>query len=468
MTLDDGVKDRKFIVFESQLMELFHRCYSCGLEVKLETSIVGTLFVVRGMCPDGHVLHWQSQPMVRGMAAGNLLLSAAILLCGLTFTGIANLADVLNLAMFSERRFYDLQKDYVYPVVHTTYVRQQEAVIEYLRDNQLHLSGDGRCDSPGYSAKYATYSLMDSATDLILDYSLVHVSETGSSVAMEKEGLRRCLDKLFDQGVDIISVATDRHTGVASLMKKCYPHIEHQYDVWHMAKNVTKKLTKKAKAKHCGQLFPWIQSISNHLWWSAQSCKGDAQLLVEKWKSILHHISKLHEWDSDPNSLFPKCVHPTLSPEEQSSKKWLKSGSAAHNALRTVVLQDTLLRDIKKLDGFHHTGSLEVFHSLLLKYCPKRQHFSYDGMQARIELAILDHNYNTQRHQAVTKSGLFHYYALSTILLNIFLFIGKDRFKIVFPKGRKAWVAKPILENKRLHTLNTHVRRHHTATTTWT
>ena len=98
-------------------MELFHRCYSCGLEVKLETSIVGTLYVVRGMCPDGHVLHWQSQPTVRGMAAGNLLLSATILLCGLTFTGIA------NLAVFSERQFYGLQKDYVYPVVHTTYVR---------------------------------------------------------------------------------------------------------------------------------------------------------------------------------------------------------------------------------------------------------------------------------------------------------------------------------------------------------
>ena len=34
--------------------------------------------------------------MIKGMAAGNLLLSAAILFCGLTFTGIANLADVLN------------------------------------------------------------------------------------------------------------------------------------------------------------------------------------------------------------------------------------------------------------------------------------------------------------------------------------------------------------------------------------
>ena len=113
--------------------------------------------------------------------------------------------------------------------------------------------------------------------------------------------------------------------------------------------------------------------------------------------------------------MFPKCVHPTLSPEEQCSKKWLKSGTAAHNALRTVVLQDTLLQDIKKLDGFHHTGSLEVFHSLLLKYCSKWQHFSYDGMQAHIELAILDHNYNTQQHQAVRKPGLFHHYASPTI-----------------------------------------------------
>ena len=118
--MNDGIKDCKFIVFESQLMALFHRCHSCSQAVKLETSVLGTLLVVNGTCPDGHVLHWQSQPMVRDMAAGNLLLSAAILLCGLTFTGIANLAHLLILAMLGERRFYDLQREYMYPVVHTT------------------------------------------------------------------------------------------------------------------------------------------------------------------------------------------------------------------------------------------------------------------------------------------------------------------------------------------------------------
>ena len=42
-------EDRKFIVFESQLMMLFKRCRSCGLEmVELKTSTSGTLLEVSG------------------------------------------------------------------------------------------------------------------------------------------------------------------------------------------------------------------------------------------------------------------------------------------------------------------------------------------------------------------------------------------------------------------------------------
>ena len=70
--------------------------------------------------------------------------------------------------MFNESTFYRLQKEYLFPVIHTNYVMQQDAVLEFLWGNVLKLSGDGRCDSPGYSAKYCTYSLMDSATDLNL------------------------------------------------------------------------------------------------------------------------------------------------------------------------------------------------------------------------------------------------------------------------------------------------------------
>ena len=131
----------KFIVFESQLMLLFKQCHVCSLDMELETSTRGTLLVVSGTCPDGHVLDWQYQPTVKGM-------ELVICCCPqLFYSSLVLLNWQFNLAMFNEWYFYRLQKEYLYPVVHTNYVMQQEAVIEYLRGNKLHLSGDGRCDS---------------------------------------------------------------------------------------------------------------------------------------------------------------------------------------------------------------------------------------------------------------------------------------------------------------------------------
>ena len=67
-------------------------------------------------------------------------------------------------------------------------------------------------------------------------------------------------------------------------------------------------------------------------------------------------------------------------------------------------------------------------------------------IQARIKLAILDHNYNTQHKQATTKDGT------KIVKLHVCLIVyftdGKARYLIVFLKGRKSWVAKPILEEK--------------------
>ena len=85
-------KEKRFIVFESCLLKLLEQGRSCGQEVELNTSVRGTLLVVHGTCPDRHVLNWQSQPLVRDMGAGNLMVAAAILFCDLIFTGISNLA----------------------------------------------------------------------------------------------------------------------------------------------------------------------------------------------------------------------------------------------------------------------------------------------------------------------------------------------------------------------------------------
>ena len=123
-------KEKKFIVFESCLFKLLEQCRSGGQEVELNTSVRGTLLVVHGTCPDEHVLNWQSQPLVRDMGAGNLMVTVVILFCGLTFTGISNLAKLLNLAMFSESSFYGLQKEYLFPVIHTNAAKCRTGIFE--------------------------------------------------------------------------------------------------------------------------------------------------------------------------------------------------------------------------------------------------------------------------------------------------------------------------------------------------
>ncbi|KAL7381939.1 hypothetical protein ABVT39_013856 [Epinephelus coioides] len=50
-----------------------------------------------------------------------------------------------------------------------------------------------------------------------------------------------------------------------------------------------------------------------------------------------------------------------------------------------------------------HTGSLEVYHSSMLKYAEKRLHFKYKTMRAHTQLAIMDHNANIGRPHTTTR-----------------------------------------------------------------
>ncbi|CAG2218046.1 unnamed protein product [Mytilus edulis] len=67
--------------------------------------------------------------------------------------------------------------------------------MEECLDKQVVLGGDGRCDSPGYSAKYGSYTLMDLNTNKILDIQLVQISQTYSEV-IESKYLLNDLKKL--------------------------------------------------------------------------------------------------------------------------------------------------------------------------------------------------------------------------------------------------------------------------------
>ena len=169
--------------------------------------------------------------------------------------------------------------------------------------------------------------------------------------------------------------------------------------------------------------MPWIPFITNHLYYSSQTCNGDPNLLREKWSSSAHNIVNVHSWNGE---LMTHCDHDETVSDDTA---WLTLDSEAHRALKSVVLDKRLLKDIGKLSDFCHTGDLETYHSVLLKYAPKRQHFSYGGMQTRLQLAALDHNHGVDRKQVTDSTG-------------------NPLVRQVFSKGRKTWHLRNVYQKK--------------------
>lgn len=430
------VDDRKFLVFDSQLDSLLSHlicpiCHCpCNKDDVVKKCNEGTLLHIEVQCLSGHtILDWQSQPQVGRMAAGNLLFCASTLFSGQTFAHVQSIAEFLNLKFFSHTTFYDIQHTNLIPVIMAAWETHQQSLFTTLHQQgqPLRLCGDGRMDSPGFSAKYCCYSLMDMDSDKVLAFAIVDVTETGGkSTNMEVLAFERCLKQLLDNGFIVDVVATDRHVQIRSFMKKSYPNIRHQFDVWHVVKSVRKHLYTISHKRANMDLAPWSQSICNHLWWCAANCDHSADMLEEMWCSLVHHVVNVHEF---AGNVYVKCSHDPLTEAEQLCKKWLTPLSPAHNALKEVVLNKALLKDIRQLNDFCHTGCLEVFHSLVTKYCPKRQEFDAVQMSARTALAVLDHNFNAEREQKVTSDG-------------------KPCFKVAYTKASAKWVAKPIYASK--------------------
>ena len=179
-----------------------------------------------------------------------------------------------------------------------------------------------------------------------------------------------------------------------------------------------------AKAKGCEDLGLWIKAICNHLWWC--SSNGNKDWLEECWKSVVLNTVNEHHFHGER---ITQCPHEPLDPEVARKKKWLKRGSKAHNAQLEVVLDKRLTKDIRQLSEFCHTGSLEVYHSLMTKYVPKRQKFDFDQMNARTALAVIDHNMSRDRIQMTNKKG-------------------EKLFKLGCTKANALWVVKSRYERK--------------------
>ena len=61
----------------------------------------GTVLTVHLLCEDNHESIWHSQPLIEGMASGNLSMAGLILLSGNTFQRIKEMMDIANVSFFS-------------------------------------------------------------------------------------------------------------------------------------------------------------------------------------------------------------------------------------------------------------------------------------------------------------------------------------------------------------------------------
>ena len=198
---EESCNESKSIVFDSCLKQLFQFCRICGTIVKKAyLKQRGSLICVATVCKAGHTEPWFSQPFTKKMAAGNLICSGGILSTGNHFMRVSALMSACNIRFFEKGTFYYIQRKFLWPVVNNHYIVQQREILQSFRGQPLVLAGDGRCDSPGDNAKYGTYNVMEVTTEKIVHFSLVQVSEVANSNAMEKEGLKKCLEFLEGDG----------------------------------------------------------------------------------------------------------------------------------------------------------------------------------------------------------------------------------------------------------------------------
>ena len=132
---------------------------------------------------------------------------------------------------------------YVFPVVDTHWEKEQTRLINTLKDRvePVTLAGDSHCDSPGHSAKYGTYTMLDVASDQVVDFKVVSVCEMKNPNAMEKKGFIDTLNFIEEAGMHVAGVSTDSHPRIKKYMREEQKNKKHYINLWHAIKTVTKK-----------------------------------------------------------------------------------------------------------------------------------------------------------------------------------------------------------------------------------
>lgn len=97
---------RKYIVYETCIMELFESCPVCQGRCDVRSQTHGTFLRVDQVCQHCNFSRkWNSQPIMGSTPAGNIHLSCAVYLCGASYITVEKVSKGIILNVVTENTF---------------------------------------------------------------------------------------------------------------------------------------------------------------------------------------------------------------------------------------------------------------------------------------------------------------------------------------------------------------------------
>ncbi|KAF8365602.1 hypothetical protein PRIPAC_83431 [Pristionchus pacificus] len=383
------------LVSSSLLLSLFDRCPSCGLRSieSMDSFINGSALKLKWFCANCQEQSWSSQPRLKGRYyEGNVKLACSAHTTGLPLARFRDCADLIGLAIPSERTFHDLLVRLILPATDSIYSNHLQ-----LASRGVDVSVDGRYDSPGYSASNCTVSFIDLQTNLLFMIVNMHKKEKGIdnvSGRMEKAGVRSGLMQIQALQMKIRSLCSDNDSKIGKMMREDpqLRDIKHLLDFWHLIKGINHDLRKISKLACCSNIKHWRRQIVNHAYYVHSKFGKSRQRGLMYWMSVLPHVTGRHANFRKVPFLrgIKKCMHSRLRP---SNSHIIKRDSVEYQELKAVIMKPTFLAGFLRASPKKNTSPNENFNSIINMYAPKSKASSRRWYGERIKLATMHFNH---------------------------------------------------------------------------
>ncbi len=188
----EKIKNVKCIATLDQLTTLLGdvcRVEGCASPLlKVNHYVIQYCIKLEWFCTKKHRGYWYSSPFYAAGLAVNYIVDTALLMSGGQITQFKRMCSYLNLGKPSVTSFYRNQRLYVLPTVEQGFNEMRTNIMQNLRDkgSEVIVCGDGRMDSPGFSATKGSYTIMEYGTNQLLTMEFGDAREVNINICIRQ------------------------------------------------------------------------------------------------------------------------------------------------------------------------------------------------------------------------------------------------------------------------------------------